>query len=51
MREIKKVAACSCYIDGGYKLDRGNIGSNKVYQTKLEYKIIEKLLYKIIKDL
>ena len=27
--------------DCGYKLDRGNIGSNKVYQTKLEYKINE----------
>ena len=25
--------------DCGYKLDRGNIGSNKVHQTKLEYKI------------
>ncbi len=25
----------------GYKLDRGNIGSNKVHQTKLEYKINE----------
>lgn len=30
------------YITGcGYKLDRGNIGSNKVHQTKLEYKINE----------
>ena len=27
--------------DCGYKLDRGNIGSNKVHQTKLEYKINE----------
>ena len=27
--------------DYGYKLDRGNIGSNKVHQTKLEYKISE----------
>ena len=27
--------------DCGYKLDRGNIGSNKVHQTKLEYKISE----------
>ena len=27
--------------DCGYRLDRGNIGSNKVYQTKLEYKINE----------
>ena len=25
----------------GFKLDRGNIGSNKVHQTKLEYKISE----------
>lgn len=25
----------------GFKLDRGNIGSNKVHQTKLEYKINE----------
>ena len=27
--------------DCGFKLDRGNIGSNKVHQTKLEYKINE----------
>ena len=27
--------------DYSYKLDRGNIGSNKVHQTKLEYKINE----------
>lgn len=27
--------------DCSYKLDRGNIGSNKVHQTKLEYKINE----------
>ena len=27
--------------DCGYKLDRGNIGSSKVHQTKLEYKINE----------
>jgi len=27
--------------DCGYKLDRGNIGSNKVHQTKLEYNINE----------
>lgn len=27
--------------DCDYKLDRGNIGSNKVHQTKLEYKINE----------
>ncbi len=27
--------------DCGYKLDRGNIGANKVHQTKLEYKINE----------
>lgn len=27
--------------DCGFKLDRGNIGSNKVHQTKLEYKIKE----------
>ena len=27
--------------DCGYKLDRGNTGSNKVHQTKLEYKINE----------
>lgn len=27
--------------DCGYKLDRGNIGSNKVHQTKLEYKTNE----------
>lgn len=27
--------------DCGYKLDRGNIGSNKIHQTKLEYKINE----------
>ena len=27
--------------DCGYKVDRGNIGSNKVHQTKLEYKINE----------
>lgn len=27
--------------DCGYKLDRGNISSNKIHQTKLEYKINE----------
>lgn len=32
--------------DCGYKLARGNIGSNKVHQTKLEYKINE-LKYEI----
>ena len=39
----------------GFKLDRGNIGSNKVHQTKLEYKINElksevNNLYKDIED-
>lgn len=32
---LLKVTSC------GFKLDRGNIGSNKVHQTKLEYKISE----------
>lgn len=31
----KSITSC------GFKLDRGNIGSNKVHQTKLEYKINE----------
>lgn len=42
--------------DCGYKLDRGNIGSNKVHQAKLEYKINElksemNTLYKDIEKL
>lgn len=37
----------------GFKLDRGNIGSNKVHQTKLEYRIneLKSEVYNLYKDI